>query len=78
MSPLSNNSLFLDYHRNPFPTFFARGLSTTLSTDDPLQAWTPFCCVSVSVNARRRGAAVALPHNNNPPPIPPSIRTLGP
>lgn len=25
MSPLSNNSLFLDYHRNPFPTFFARG-----------------------------------------------------
>ena len=37
MSPLSNNSLFLDYHRNPFPTFFARGLSTTLSTDDPLQ-----------------------------------------
>ena len=38
MSPLSNNSLFLDYHRNPFPTFFARGLSLSLSTDDPLQA----------------------------------------
>lgn len=38
MSPLSNNSLFLDYHRNPFPTFFARGLSVSLSTDDPLQA----------------------------------------
>ncbi|KAK9839161.1 hypothetical protein WJX74_010777 [Apatococcus lobatus] len=37
MSPLSNNSLFLDYHRNPFPTFFARGLSISLSTDDPLQ-----------------------------------------
>ncbi|KAK9843466.1 hypothetical protein WJX81_004251 [Elliptochloris bilobata] len=37
MSPLSNNSLFLDYHRNPFPTFFARGLSLSLSTDDPLQ-----------------------------------------
>lgn len=37
MSPLSNNSLFLDYHRNPFPTFFARGLSCSLSTDDPLQ-----------------------------------------
>ena len=36
MSPLSNNSLFLDYHRNPFPTFFARGLSLSLSTDDPL------------------------------------------
>ena len=38
MSPLSNNSLFLDYHRNPFPVFFARGLSLSLSTDDPLQA----------------------------------------
>eukprot|EP00197_Chlamydomonas_leiostraca_P011982 CAMPEP_0202859138 /NCGR_PEP_ID=MMETSP1391-20130828/1384_1 /ASSEMBLY_ACC=CAM_ASM_000867 /TAXON_ID=1034604 /ORGANISM="Chlamydomonas leiostraca, Strain SAG 11-49" /LENGTH=996 /DNA_ID=CAMNT_0049538147 /DNA_START=131 /DNA_END=3121 /DNA_ORIENTATION=+ len=37
MSPLSNNSLFLDYHRNPFPSLFARGLSVSLSTDDPLQ-----------------------------------------
>ena len=36
MSPLSNNSLFLDYHRNPFPTFFARGMNVSLSTDDPL------------------------------------------
>ncbi|KAL0229395.1 hypothetical protein GEMRC1_014012 [Eukaryota sp. GEM-RC1] len=37
VSPLSNNSLFLDYHRNPFPQFFARGLYVTISTDDPLQ-----------------------------------------
>ena len=37
MTPLSNNSLFVDYHRNPFPLFFARGLAVTLSTDDPLQ-----------------------------------------
>ncbi|KAH7279295.1 hypothetical protein KP509_37G013600 [Ceratopteris richardii] len=37
MSPLSNNSLFLDYHRNPFPMFFARGMNVSLSTDDPLQ-----------------------------------------
>ncbi|KAL4199953.1 hypothetical protein AMTRI_Chr03g53920 [Amborella trichopoda] len=37
MSPLSNNSLFLDYRRNPFPMFFARGLNVSLSTDDPLQ-----------------------------------------
>ncbi|XP_059668010.1 AMP deaminase [Cornus florida] len=37
MSPLSNNSLFLDYHRNPFPMFFLRGLNVSLSTDDPLQ-----------------------------------------
>ncbi|CAG9466360.1 unnamed protein product [Pedinophyceae sp. YPF-701] len=37
LSPLSNNSLFLDYHRNPLPTFFARGLNVSLSSDDPLQ-----------------------------------------
>ncbi|XP_075479441.1 AMP deaminase-like [Primulina tabacum] len=37
MSPLSNNSLFLDYHRNPFPIFFLRGFNVSLSTDDPLQ-----------------------------------------
>ncbi|KAL3006565.1 hypothetical protein AAZX31_08G285500 [Glycine max] len=37
MSPLSNNSLFLDYKRNPLPMFFQRGLNVSLSTDDPLQ-----------------------------------------
>ena len=37
MSPLSNNSLFLDYHRNPFHDYHARGLCVSLSTDDPLQ-----------------------------------------
>src|SRR5207237_18973 len=37
MSPLSNNGLFLNYERNPFPDFFARGLRVSLSTDDPLQ-----------------------------------------
>ncbi|XP_049850266.1 AMP deaminase-like isoform X2 [Schistocerca gregaria] len=37
MSPLSNNSLFLDYSKNPFPKFYARGLNVSLSTDDPLQ-----------------------------------------
>jgi AMP deaminase len=37
MSPLSNNSLFLNYHRNPLPEFLARGLPVSLSTDDPLQ-----------------------------------------
>uniref|UniRef100_A0A2P2LRK0 AMP deaminase n=1 Tax=Rhizophora mucronata TaxID=61149 RepID=A0A2P2LRK0_RHIMU len=37
MSPLSNNSLFLDYHRNPFLMFFQRGLNVSLSSDDPLQ-----------------------------------------
>ncbi|PRP81669.1 AMP deaminase [Planoprotostelium fungivorum] len=37
VSPLSNNSLFLSYNRNPLPLFFARGLNVSLSTDDPLQ-----------------------------------------
>lgn len=36
MSPLSNNLLFVEYKKNPFPRFFARGLNVTLSTDDPL------------------------------------------
>jgi len=37
MSPLSNNGLFLSYHRNPLPDYLARGLNVSLSTDDPLQ-----------------------------------------
>jgi len=37
MSPLSNNSLFLNYHRNPLSEFLSRGLLVSLSTDDPLQ-----------------------------------------
>ncbi|KAH9279747.1 AMP deaminase 2 [Echinococcus granulosus] len=37
MSPLSNNSLFLEYPRNPLKDFLARGLHVSLSTDDPLQ-----------------------------------------
>jgi AMP deaminase len=36
VSPLSNNALFLDYQKNPFPRFFRRGLNVSLSTDDPL------------------------------------------
>ena len=28
--------LFLQYSKNPFPMFFARGLNVSLSTDDPL------------------------------------------
>lgn len=37
MSPLSNNSLFISYHRNPLPDFLMKGLNVSLSTDDPLQ-----------------------------------------
>lgn len=45
MSPLSNNSLFLNYHRNPLPEYLARGLCVSLSTDDPLQFhFTKVCC----------------------------------
>ena len=73
MSPLSNNSLFLDYHKNPFPVFFARGLSLSLSTDDPLQvgplARTPIisapkqdCGTSLhAVEPRRREGAALSP-----------------
>ncbi|XP_049566147.1 AMP deaminase 1 isoform X2 [Orcinus orca] len=37
MSPLSNNSLFLEYAKNPFLDFFQKGLMISLSTDDPMQ-----------------------------------------
>jgi AMP deaminase len=36
MSPLSNNLLFLEYQKNPFPKYFSRGLNVALSSDDPL------------------------------------------
>ena len=36
MSPLSNNKLFMDYNKNPFPKYFGEGLNVSLSTDDPL------------------------------------------
>ena len=36
VSPLSNNRLFLEYQKSPFFDFFAKGLSVSLSTDDPL------------------------------------------
>ena len=36
MSPLSNNKLFLDYNKNPFPRYFRIGLNVSLSTDDPV------------------------------------------
>uniref|UniRef100_A0A8C4QC21 AMP deaminase n=1 Tax=Eptatretus burgeri TaxID=7764 RepID=A0A8C4QC21_EPTBU len=36
MSPISNNSLFVEYDHNPFYEFFQKGLVVSLSTDDPL------------------------------------------
>lgn len=36
VSPLSNNSLFLHYHRNPFPEFFSIGMNVSLSTGECL------------------------------------------
>jgi AMP deaminase len=36
LSPCSNNQLFIPYEKNPFYTFFQRGLNVSLSTDDPL------------------------------------------
>ncbi|KAG7279030.1 hypothetical protein CRUP_001971, partial [Coryphaenoides rupestris] len=37
MSPLSNNSLFLEYSKNPLRDFLHKGLCVSLSTDDPMQ-----------------------------------------
>ncbi|XP_063064756.1 AMP deaminase 1 isoform X2 [Engraulis encrasicolus] len=37
MSPLSNNSLFLEYAKNPLLEFLKKGLVISLSTDDPMQ-----------------------------------------
>ncbi|UJR10172.1 hypothetical protein I4U23_014388 [Adineta vaga] len=37
MSPLSNNSLFINYNRNPMLEYFERGLCVSISTDDPMQ-----------------------------------------
>uniref|UniRef100_A0A8C1RYJ7 AMP deaminase n=1 Tax=Cyprinus carpio TaxID=7962 RepID=A0A8C1RYJ7_CYPCA len=37
MSPLSNNSLFLEYSKNPLREFLHKGLCVSLSTDDPMQ-----------------------------------------
>ncbi|XP_062461664.1 AMP deaminase 1 isoform X3 [Pezoporus occidentalis] len=37
MSPLSNNSLFLEYAKNPLPDYHQKGLMVSLSTDDPMQ-----------------------------------------
>jgi AMP deaminase len=36
ISPLSNNKLFLDFHKNPFIKYFRQGMNVSLSTDDPL------------------------------------------
>jgi len=61
VSPLSNNKLFVEYSKNPFYDFFAKGLNVSLSTDDPVMlAYTrePLIeeyCVAVSY----RGLSVA-------------------
>lgn len=58
MSPLSNNHLFLDYHRSPFPAYFSRGLLVSLSTDDPLQFH--FTKVSVVACSMSTGVTVIV------------------
>jgi len=37
MSPLSNNSLFLEYAKSPLLEYLKKGLMVSLSTDDPMQ-----------------------------------------
>lgn len=50
MSPLSNNSLFLEYSKNPLREFLHKGLCVSLSTDDPMQ----FHYTKVRTNTWRR------------------------
>ena len=50
MSPLSNNSLFLEYAKNPLLEFHKKGLVVSLSTDDPMQFH------YTKVRGRRRGS----------------------
>ena len=59
MSPLSNNSLFLNYHRNPLVEYLNRGLVVSLSTDDPLQFH--FTKVRLAVYALRSLLLACLP-----------------
>jgi len=37
MSPLGEDALYRSYEKNPFYTFFKRGLNVSLGTDNPLQ-----------------------------------------
>ena len=59
MSPLSNNLLFVEYSKNPFPRFFARGLHVTLSTDDPLMV--VLCCTPSRDRSASNTHASSLP-----------------
>lgn len=56
MSPLSNNSLFLSYHRNPLPEYLSRGLMVSLSTDDPLQ----FHFTKVGIHGQEAGGGTGV------------------
>jgi len=63
MSPLSNNSLFLNYHRNPLAEYLARGLLISLSTDDPLQFHFTKVLSTVSLLHRREEAKLVWTRN---------------
>ena len=57
MSPLSNNRLFLDFSKSPFPKYFKRGLDVSLSTDDPLMLhFTKDPLVAVCVETKFRAS----------------------
>jgi AMP deaminase len=48
VSPLSNNKLFLDFAKNPFPKYFSQGMNVSLSTDDPLMLhYTKVACLAL-------------------------------
>jgi AMP deaminase len=62
MSPLSNNSLFINYNRNPMLEYFERGLCVSLSTDDPMQFhFTKVCFlyqIRIQLSGRKRAPLI--------------------
>ncbi|KAF4519195.1 hypothetical protein B566_EDAN013488 [Ephemera danica] len=63
MSPLSNNSLFLNYHRNPLPEYLARGLCEPLMEEYSIaaQVWKLSSC-DMSELARNSVIMSGFPH----------------
>lgn len=67
MSPLSNNSLFLEYSKNPLREFLHKGLHVSLSTDDPMQFhYTKVRMLEGGVGAAVSQQASALACSPNP------------
>lgn len=65
MSPLSNNSLFLEYSKNPLREFLHKGLCVSLSTDDPMQFHYTKVRDCQTAENRKTKAMLCEPHSLN-------------